>query len=382
MNEEENKIEENNNLNNESSTVDGFYDYTSEEEPVIQKVIDVDKRRKIIIGSIIISLIVIIAIIVFVVLNNNKSKTSIEKRVTSDYSTFVNTINDSISNGDFDKEINKALKEIKINTNELYFVCIDIDSDEDNELVAYVEEGNEKYILIFEIDEEVLYDDSFKVNSKDSLGYAYSFSDDKNYWFTDYVSEYTIIKHPKRVIKVNDFLDNFYTITKTYKGSSIFDNAVLYKSGYKIDVKKMEEDAITEDKVLEDNTTNQDKVKEAATLYKNEKDKEKLDKELEQQRREVESEDQDNIFTLNNKLMNYGTYKEISAASYGNFVIHKNGTCEIGGTTCSWSYGTYDFGLGSAEQSIEVHKENEVIHFTSRGDNTLTNGSNWSATLS
>ena len=127
-----------NNLDNNSSSVDGFYEYQNEDEPVIQKVIDVDKRKKIIIGCIIISLILVIGIVCFIVFGNHKtSKTHIEKRVANNYSSFVNTINDSIASGDFDKEISKALKDIKMDTSELLFVCLDIDSDSDNELVAY-----------------------------------------------------------------------------------------------------------------------------------------------------------------------------------------------------------------------------------------------------
>ena len=145
MNEEENVVENNDNidnLDNESSTVDGFYDTTVGEEPVIQKVIDIDKRRKIIVVSIIVFLIVALGITCFFLFGNksHKEKSHIEKRVTNDYSSFVNTINDSITNGDFDKEISKALKDVEINTSELFFICLDIDSDDDNELVAYVEE--------------------------------------------------------------------------------------------------------------------------------------------------------------------------------------------------------------------------------------------------
>ena len=186
--------------------------------------------------------------------------------------------------------------------------------------------------------------------------------------------------HPKRVIKSVDFLKDFFAITKSYKEHAIFENASLYKSGYNLDFNKLEEDAITEEKLFEDNNTNQDTIKESATKYKNDKEQEELKKEMEQQKREIAEDDKDEFFTLNGKSLSYGKYHESSSPLYGDLIIHKNGTCEIGGNKCNWVYSNFDFGSGS-EQSIDVHKENEVYHFTSRGDNTITNGSSWNATL-
>lgn len=354
-------------------------------EPVIQKVIDVDKqkRMRLIIVGVVAAVVVIALILVFVLSGSKKSKSTINHRVISnDYSAFVNAINNSKETGLFDKEINKALRDVDVDTNSISLISIDIDSDNDYELVGFVEDKNKNYILQFEIyDGDVLYEDNYQVDSKDSLTYAYSIKEDYPYWTTNYVSEYTIIKHPKRVLKSIDYLDGYYEITKKYKNKDFFDNAIEYKSGSKIDALKLEKNQITYKKILEDKKLTEANIKDSASKYKS--DRENSLKEEENKKNSVVEESNDNnesnlTININGLTIHYGQYHESATILYGNFVLHQNGSCEIGGNSCSWSFGTYDFGKGQ-EQSIDVNNGSEVIHLTSHENDTLTNGATWSA---
>lgn len=353
-------------------------------EPIIQKVIDVDKQKKIRLFIIIGVVVVILGIVVAVVLlpGGKKTKSTVNHRkVSNNYSMFVNSINDSIESGSFDKELNKALKEVRINTNTLSIMALDIDSDNELELVAYTEEGSDKYILQFEVyDGDILYEDKFPVNEKDSLAYAYSIKEDKTYWTTDYVSEYTIIKHPRRVLKSIEYLDGYYVITNKFNEKSFFENAVEYKSGYKLDALKLEKDALDYEKILEDSKLTKENVKDLALKYKSERDEAAKNAAAEQQNREIEENESALTLNLNGHVLHYGKYVESATIFYGDLVLHQNGVCEFGGNSCTWTYGNLDFGIGNLEQTIDITRGSEVIHLTSRSDNTITNCNNWSAT--
>ena len=370
-------------MNDEDEYLDGFYDSTSSdvEQPVIQKVIKYPNKTKYIIMFSILFVVSITSVILLVPKKKDnleyRKVSEVDAKTTNNYSEYVNTINYSISDGSFDKEINKALNDVDVSVDTLFFICIDIDSDGENELVAYTDDGTNKTILQFEVDEDVVFDDSFQVNSKDSLGYAYSYEDDSNYWFTEFEGEYTIIKHPKRVIKSNDFFEGFSIITKIYNGVPIFDNAFEYKSGYELDIPKLESEEISVDKLLENNALTQEAIKEAALKIKNEKLEEAKKKEEEEKQKELEQQESTTPFTLNDMNLHYGKYKEIGTILYGNFIIHTDGTCELGGNPCTWTYSNHDFGLGSLEQSIEVDVDGAKYQFTSRSNDTITNGESW-----
>ena len=356
----------------------------STDEPIIQKVIDVDKQRKIRLIIIIAVLVVIVGVVVAVFVlpgkKSNKSTSTVNARkVSNNYSMFVNSLDASLNSGALDKEINKALKEIKLNTNTLSLLALDIDSDNELELVAYVEDGNDKYLLQFEVyDGDVLYEDKFQVNSKDSLAYAYSIKEDKTYWITDYVSEYTIIKHPRRVIKSIEFLDGYYVITNKFDEKEIIDNAVEYKAGYKLNALKLEESAIDYEKILVDNSLTKENVKDIALKYKSDRDEAAKNVEAEQQNRVIEQDENNLTLELNGHVLHYGKYVESGAIFYGDLVLHQNGVCELGSIKCTWSSGNYDFGSG-IEQSIDITRGSELIHFTVHSNDTVTNGDTWTA---
>ena len=356
----------------------------SSDEPVIQKVIDVDKQRKIRLIIIIAVLVVIIGVVVavFVLPSGKKSKNSTinARKVSNNYSMFVNSIDSSAKSGALDKEVNKALKEVRLNTDTLSMMALDIDSDNELELVAFAEDGSEKYLLQFEVyDGDVLYEDKFQLNEKNSLAYAYSIKEGKTYWITDYVSEYTIIKHPRRVLKSIDFLDGYYVITNKFDEKEILDNAVEYKSGYKLNALKLEESAIDYEKILVDNSLTKENVKDMALKYKSDRDEALKNALTEQQNREVETNENALTLNLNGFVLHYGKYVENANIFYGDLVLHQNGVCELGSIKCTWTYGNFDFGTGSLEQSIDITRGSELIHFTARSNDAVTNCDSWSA---
>ena len=356
------------------------------EEPVIKKVIDVDKQKKmrlIIIGAVAAVLLIVI-ILVIALSGSKKDKSTINKRdISKNGSAFVNSINASKESGFFDKEINRALKDVGINTNLITFVTMDLDSDNEKELVGYAEDGSKKFVFKFEVyDGDVIYEDKYQVDSEGSLNYAYSISEDKPYWTTSYMSEYTVIKHPKRVLKSVDYLDDFYLITDKYKEKSFFDGGIEYRSGSKINATKLEKNEITQKKLLEDKKIAENDLKGLATKYKTEREQAlKAEEDAKKQKEQEEAEKLENSIpvNINGLTIHYGFYHESGTILYGNFVLHQNGTCELGGNKCTWYFGSHDFGKGP-EKSIEVQKGAETLHFTCHENDKITDGSTWVAT--
>ena len=260
---------------------------------------------------------------------------------------------------------------------------MDIDSDNEKELVGYAEDGSKKYILKFEVyDGDVIYEDKYQVDSQEALNYSYSMSEDKIYWTTAYMSEYTVIKHPKRVLKSVDYSNDFYLVADKYKEKSFFDSGIEYRSGSKINASKLEKNEITHKKILEDKKLTDSGVKEMAVKIKTEKEQAlQAEEEAKKQKEREETANIENstAVNINGLTMHYGNYHESGTILYGNFVIHQNGTCELGGNDCTWYFGSHDFGKGP-EKSIEVQRGSETLHFTCHENDKITDGANWIAT--
>lgn len=346
-----------------------------------------NKKLYIILGTVAI-IIVLIIIILIVILpkksteNSEVDKNQSEKKAKKG-SQFVETINKSLENGDLEKEINKALNDCNVETKSLSLLSIDIDSDDKEELIAYIEGNNKKYLLQFKVTDEVSYEDSFQLDSKDSFGYTYSIENDKNYWYTIYSGNYTIIEPQKKVIKEEIYLDNYFTIATVYKNTPILNNGVEYDLVTKFDAEEIEKDKITEKILLDDNKITKSEIKPAAEKYiKDKQDAIDKAKKEEEEKKKAEEEaakkEEESRFKLEGKTLHYGKYTQDPAVIIGYVIINSNGSGEIDGNSCTWKFGKHDFAQDSSEKqekdSVNFTCTDGDYHFTAFEDDKLGNG--------
>ena len=322
-------------------------------EPEIEEVIEEiqlekkeEKKKKSkktlwIIVSIVAGIILLVILLLSLLPKKEKNSTSEEKLNDS---KFVTKIKKSIQSGDFDKEIKKGLKENNINTNAVCLLRLDVDSDGEQEIVVYAEKGTNKAILQLEVDEEIVLDDSFLVDSKDSLGYAYSSEKRENYWYTEYTKNYTIISSAKKIIKEEDFLQNYFSLTKTYHEKPILNQCIEYKLNGELNAKKLEKTIIKNKQLLEDNKIKEDEIKDAYDKYIKEKEeKEKKEKEEAEQKAREEEERKKLAGTLviGTKNFKYGKYIILTSEGEpdGELYLYATEECVYKSITCDYSIG-------------------------------------------
>ena len=378
-------VETSNNLSN-TVPIDPFVSSNIDveeavDEPVIQRVIDVEEEKKqkklkivlIIVGAIVgITLLILLMILLF---SPSKKKSDVQHREIED-SSFSGIINRSIKEGEFDRELESALKSLSMNTNKAYLLSMDLDSDDNLDLVAYVEDENKKYLLQFEVDEEVLLEEAYPLTNKESFGYVYSLSQNISNWCSVNDEQYTIIHHRRMVLKSDDFFKEYYIVTQNYNDQKVLNNAIEYVINEDFDASLLEKIKITKESLLENNQmTTMDMRNKAEEYFKQRKEEEEKNnaealkaKELEEQKNEV--------FGLNGVILRYGTYVQESG-SYGNLVLNKNGSCMIGSLECKWSLSSYDFSSGSVP-AILIQFNDIDLYVSSWSSNNLTDKNNWS----
>ncbi len=350
------------------------------------------KKTLYIIIGVVAALIILITVLVVVLLPKDKeegTKTTDKKDKTTG-SAYVQAIKKSLESGDLAKEISKALNDSSVDTNKINLISMDIDSDDKQELVAYVEDSSKKYILQFEVGDEVTYEDSFQVDTKDSLGYTYSTKDDETYWYTVSSSNYTIIKKQKKVIKEEDYMNEYFTIINTYKNVPILNNAIEYDLVTPFDVEKLEKDEITKEKLLEDNKIKESEIKPAAEKHFREKQEEEEQKKKEEEEKkkaeeEAAKKEAESSFKLEGKTLHYGKYSTDPAIIIGYVIINSNGSGEIDGNSCTWQFGKHDFAQDSSGakemDSVNFTCTDGTYSFTAFEDDKLGNGGEIDLTL-
>ena len=353
------------------------------EMPVIEKVIveDVEKEEKkkakkkkiskiiIIIVFIAIILGVIAAFVVPMYLNETQKESTTQKRVISKnpYETAIRT---ALEDGSLAKEVTKALETNSIQAKQVELMSFDIDSDNDLELIAYAEDDTKKFILQFEVDEYVIYEDSYPVNSKESIGFVYSYSQEDVFWETESSERYTIISDTKYIVQEDIFLSEYYVITKTYKDKPILSNIVVYELNKKLNVEKLLQNKITNDMVLDSLNLSIDDIKTTAL------DKKKLaEQEITQKR--VEELANSNSFQLNGRRLLYGTYIDSEEPiEVTTIVIERNGTAVLDGSACTWTREEHEFSgnsITAGAESLVLLCSNQKYYYTSMNDFELTN---------
>ena len=219
------------------------------EEPIIEHNID-DKpikenkktsKKKLLIIIGIIFIIIIILLVIIILLNKNPKQEIKKEKV--DYSDYGNTIYKSLEKGKLDSIINEELKKNKIKTNTVTLLNIDIDSDNRQDLVVFASENNNKILLNLNVKDEVSYEKSYRLDSRNSIGYLFSRKDEKFYWYVNYNNKIFPIDGHSNYIKI-DSEENMFQydlITQKYKNEIIMDYGLKYNFDKKLDIEELEE---------------------------------------------------------------------------------------------------------------------------------------------
>lgn len=301
-----------------------------------------NKKKIIIISVLSIILIILIAVAVFLLLNKNNKKDEPKR------SEYYKTIAKELDNKTLGDKFDKALAKNDIDAGSVKVISIDIDSDNKQDLVAYAEDSNKKYILNFDVSSSVTYEDSYQVTSSSSIGYAYSKEDKNTYYYTEYNNQYTVISDTKKIMSKEEFEENYYVVTTKYDNSNILDDAIDYDLDDDLDIEELENNKITKKSLLKSNNLTTSTVEDKAIKYFTDKQKEqeKLAKEKEEQEKlEAEERKKNAGFTLGEYTMKYGKYvgtlsdmKETITLNYDLTATYESSDGKT--YTCTWTVGT------------------------------------------
>ena len=291
-------------------------------------------------------LVIVMIVVVLFVLPNKKEESKTQQKVQdkTTESAFVRVVKESIESGEFIKEINKGLEINGLSAESVSLLSLDIDSDNEQEIIVYVEDAVKKYILQLEVDERVFYEDSFQVDSKDSLGFAYSAEKNLNYWYTEFEKNFTIIASAKKVIKEEDFLKNLFPLTKTYDEKPILTTAIEYKMDKNLDVSRLEFRSISNKGLLDNNQMKSEDIRAAYDKYLKAKEEEEAKKKEEEEQKAKEEEEAKKLagsLQLGTSSYKYGTYNVYAkdGSIDGTLVIYGDLTCVHKGIECSYTVG-------------------------------------------
>ncbi len=205
----------------------------------------ISKKKLFIIIGISITVLIILIIVLLLLLKPKKEETPKEIKVK--YTEYGETIYKSLEKGDLDKIIKENLEKNKIKASTVTLLNIDIDSDKRQDLVVFASENNNKILLNLNVKDEVSYEESYKLDSRESIGYLYSKGDNEFYWYVangirikplDNHSNYVEIESPK-------YKYSYYLITNKYKNENIIEYGLKYNFDKKLDIEELEEKEIT-----------------------------------------------------------------------------------------------------------------------------------------
>lgn len=288
--------------------------------------------------------VLLLIILAIVLIPKNGTQSTQLKVVDSTDSKFASVMKKALKSGDFDRVLKEGLNENEIETDSVCLLRMDLDSDGDQGLVAYAEESDKKILIQIEVDGNIYYDDSYPLDTKDSLGYAYSSEKEENYWYTEHEKNYTIISSAKKIIKEEDFLSSFFPLTKTYQQKPVLSNCMEYHFDKKLDVEKLEKNVLTENLLLKDNNMKKEDIKEAYKKYLEEKEEEEKKKQEEEEQKKQEEEEQRKItgtLKIGEKNYKYGAYKLYTqeGSEDGTMYLYSDGTCVYKDVDCKYQIG-------------------------------------------
>ena len=292
------------------------------------------KSKKPLIISIVVIFIIILIIVVLLFLNNNKS---IDNR-----SKYYKAIENSLDSGKLSDTFDYVLKKLKVDATHAKLLAIDIDSDKSLDLVAYIENKNQNYILNFEVDDGVYYEENYEISEIKNFGYAYSYIDNNLYWFTINNHEYTVISNGKKIMSKEEFEENYYIVTEKYEKKEILANSVEYDLDKELNIDLLEENKITKKKILSDNKLTEEKAQEIAESSKTAKENASIKEEQqkEEEKKKQQEEELKNVgYPIDKYILKYGKYMTLDGT--GSFTINNDHTAIFKNVeneeSCSWS---------------------------------------------
>lgn len=295
-----------------------------------------NKKKIIIISVLSVILIILIAVAVFLLLNKNNKKDEPKR------SEYYKTIEKELDNKTLGDKFDKALAKNDIDAGSVKVISIDIDSDNKQDLVAYAEDSNKKYILNFDVSSSVTYEDSYQVTSSSSIGYAYSKEDKNTYYYTEYNNQYTVISDTKKIMSKEEFEENYYIVTEKYEKKEILANSVEYDLDKELNIDLLEENKITKKKILSDNKLTEEKAQEIAESSKTAKENASIKEEQqkEEEKKKQQEEELKNVgYPIDKYILKYGKYMTLDGT--GSFTINNDHTAIFKNVeneeSCSWS---------------------------------------------
>ena len=273
-----------------------------ETEPVIEEKVEettppveqkekkkMSKKKLFIIIGISAAVLIILLIVLLLLLKPKKEETPKEEKIK--YTEYGEAISKSLEKGDLDKVIKENLEKNKIKANTVTLLNIDIDSDNRQDLVVFASENNNKVLLNLNVKDDVSYEESYKLDSKESIGYLFSGIDNNFYWYVEDNKKFTPIdKHSTaKDIEENKETLEYILITTKYKNENIIEYGLKYNFDKKLDIKELEEKAITNKDMQSDINMTKESAKKKldddkeALVKKNKEEAEKERKEKAEQ---------------------------------------------------------------------------------------------------
>lgn len=309
-------------------------------------------------GMIVVGVIVFLLLIILGIFSFKKEATV--KKISNDDMFYI-VVQKAVRDGSFDKELKTAVATIN-KGDELKIIGMDFDGDNKKDVVAYYTDNsnNTNNIITFKVDtkkEKVKYKEVLSnVKDESSLALAYSIEDDQNFFIYQYISgEYFVKGDVNKVVSEIDFNKNYYIIKEEddIELNNLFEDAVGYKYGDKTISRELLKDAtIDNDEILDEADMTQSQIVEKAKAHRDELIKAEEDKKKEEAAKKAEEANKaqptTNTFVLNGKTMHFGKYSAEAVIFYENIQIDRGGSANADGVSCTWSYGTHDFGQDSS----------------------------------
>ena len=244
----------------EEHVVEEIKEDNIKEEPKKEKE-KISKKKIFIIIGISVAVIIILLVAILLLLKPKKEETT--KKEIVKYTEYGETIYKSLEDGNLDKVIKDNLEKNNIKVNTVTLLNMDLDSDNRQDLVVFASDNTNKMILILKVKDVVSYGEYYKLDSKDSIGYLFNKESEKFFWYVENNNRiYPIDKHSSSITKEdlnNNF--NYYLITNKYKNEQIIEYGLKYNFNKKLDIKELEEKAITNKEMQSDIKISIDEIK-------------------------------------------------------------------------------------------------------------------------
>ncbi len=272
-------------------------DLTSEEpeeqkeEPKKPKKPKNKKKKKIIIICSIVAGVLIIALVLgyFLILRKDDTKKDINPK------TWQDVLLAEAKDGTLKQTLIDQIDDYNYRTDDIDLMLLDIDSDDDMELISYIEDEitEKKKIVVFEIAKKIKYSKDYDVLKEDALAYAYNVINENMYWYvTNEDNQKVVISLEDKEYTEEDFNMNFHLVSDKYENDEIFDIA----EGIDLDrkskdltssIKTIIKNRYTNEEFLDNNNLSKRDIEKQI-----EKEKEEVQAKLEEEQKKIEEEEQ------------------------------------------------------------------------------------------